>query len=217
MDPPLGAEVVLIVAVAPGRIIGARGQLPWRLPEDLKRFKDTTMGHPMVMGRKTFDSLGKPLPGRAHIVVTRDAAYALPEGVHRALSPAEALRRAAAMDRKVFVIGGGEVFAAALPQATEVLATLVFHPFAGDALFPRLDRAWHVVGREDFTSEASQPAALDYSIARLRRGKDDDCALCRVRAGLPPLAQGTPTRWDAGAARVLADLAGAPPREPQPA
>lgn len=211
VDPgPGGADVVLIVALAPGRVIGAGGRLPWKLPEDLKRFKESTMGHPLVMGRKTFESLGRPLPGRTSIVVTRRADAPVPEGVRVARSPLEGLRLAASLDRRVFVIGGAELYAGALPHATEVLATLVYHPFPGDAFFPRLDAGWHVASRDDLASARSslQPATLDYSVVRLvRRSGDDGCALCRLRAGQAVPMPRQPTPWDLGFARLLADLA----------
>lgn len=202
MEPP--AEVVPIVAIAHDRVIGAQNKLPWKLSEDLKRFKATTMGHPILMGRKTFESIGRPLPGRANIVVTRQTHYRVPPGVLVAPTPEEALRAAAGLSARAFVIGGAQLYAATLPQATEILATFVYASYAGDAFFPPLDAGWHVASRED----AQSPEGLRFSFVRLARGdRADDCAFCRVRAG----AWKPQEPWDAGLARVLADLAGPSP------
>lgn len=207
MAPATGlgdARVIAIVAIAFDRVIGARSGLPWRLPEDLRRFKRTTIGHVVVMGRKTFASIGKPLPERTNIVVTRQAGFAA-EGVLVARSPLEALQLGARASRQVFVIGGAEVYAATLDDAHEVRATLVYGAFEGDAFFPPLDAAWHLASRED-----SEGEGLRYSFVTLRRGAaPDGCVLCRLREGAP-VPEETP--WDAGLARALRDLARVPAR-----
>ncbi|MCA1814718.1 MAG: dihydrofolate reductase [Halobacteriales archaeon] len=180
------AQVIHIVAMAHGRVIGNAGRLPWRIPEDMRRFRETTTGHPVVMGRKTYDALGKPLAARTNVVVTRQRGLPVPPGVLVAASPDEAVRDAARLDRKVFVIGGAEVYAATLPEATDVLATFVDLRVPGDARYPRLDAAWHVAAREDFVSAPVAPRgdALRASFVRLTRGaRDDGCALCHARAG----------------------------------
>ena len=209
-------DLVPIVAIAYDRVIGFENRLPWRLPADLRRFKEATMGHPVVMGRRTFESIGRPLPGRPNIVVTRQAGFAVPEGVRVATSPEDAFRLAAGLDRRVFVIGGERVFEAALPRAREVLATLVYHPFRGDAFFPPLGPGWHVAAREDDAGAQADGSPLRFSFVRLRRGEGDDgCALCRARRGLPAEGAGP---WDEGLGRALAGLvAQAPPREGGPA
>ena len=112
-------QVVLIAAVAEGGVIGRDGAIPWRVPGELARFKETTMGHPLVMGRKTFESIGRPLPGRRCIVITRSLAWRHP-GVETAHSFAEALALAGPAD-EVFVAGGGQVYAEALPFAHRMI------------------------------------------------------------------------------------------------
>lgn len=142
----------LVVAMGPGREIGRRGQLPWRLSEDLKHFKALTLGHAIVMGRATYESIGKPLPGRRNIVVSRtkrdfaDVEKGLPhpEGLEVYASIEEAIRRARETDDAPFVIGGGAVYAAALPLASDLFVTHVSAEAAGalegcDAFFPEVD------------------------------------------------------------------------------
>jgi dihydrofolate reductase len=134
---------VLVVAVGPNGEIGRAGGIPWRLPEDLRHFKAATLGHAIVMGRKTFESIGRPLPGRRNIVVSRDRAFA-PEGVETFASLDEALVAARRTDPEPRVIGGGEIYALALPLATELLVTHVSAEAAGDlagsdAFFPTID------------------------------------------------------------------------------
>jgi dihydrofolate reductase len=135
----------VIAAVAQSGVIGANNQLPWRLPADLKRFKALTMGHTLVMGRKTFDSIGRPLPGRATIVITRDRTWTR-EGVTVAHSLDEAMEHASG---EVFVAGGSEIYALAMERAQRLYITHVKEPFDGDAYFPPIDPAiWRAVERE---------------------------------------------------------------------
>jgi dihydrofolate reductase len=137
--------ITLIAAVSRGGVIGAGGTMAWHLPEDLKYFKRTTMGHPMVMGRKTFASMGA-LPGRRSIVITRQAGWSA-DGVETAGSLEQALDLAG--DGEVFVVGGGEVYALALPVAHRVLLTELDREVKGDTWFPELDkRVWREVTRE---------------------------------------------------------------------
>jgi len=140
-------RVTLIAALGRNRVIGKDGTMPWHLPEDLKHFKALTMGHPMIMGRKTFDSIGRPLPGRRSIVITRDRAWRVP-GVEVAHSFDEALDLAGPADR-VFVIGGGEVYAVSLPFADRLELTEVDAEPEGDTWFPEWDPAqWREVARD---------------------------------------------------------------------
>jgi dihydrofolate reductase len=130
----------LVVAVARDGVIGRDGELPWHLPEDLARFRAITMGHPVVMGRRTWDSLPprfRPLPGRRNIVVTRNPAWT-GQGAERAGSLEEALALAADAER-VSVIGGGDVFAEALPLADELFVTEIALDVEGDTFFPPVD------------------------------------------------------------------------------
>lgn len=149
------------LARADNGVIGVDGKLPWHLPADLKRFKAQTMGKPMIMGRKTFESFPSPLPGRRHIVLTRDTAWHA-EGAEVAHSPAEALEIAG--DGEVAVIGGAEVFALFTPDRIEL--TQVHGDFEGDAHVPAFGVEWREVAREDFGEEAGRPA---YSFVTLER------------------------------------------------
>jgi dihydrofolate reductase len=140
-------RITLIAAVASNGVIGRDGGMPWHLPEDLKHFKKTTLGHPVVMGRRTWESLGKPLPGRRNIVVTRNRAFAAP-GADVVESLEAALERCAG-EAEVFVIGGGELYTAALPLAAALEITEIHRDYEGDARFPAFERAkWREVNRE---------------------------------------------------------------------
>ncbi len=139
-------SVALIVAMAKNRVIGKDNQLPWKLSADLKRFKALTMGHTLVMGRKTFESIGRPLPGRTTVVISRRADYA-PDGVLVAHSLDEAIAKAPS--QQVFIAGGGEIFTLAAARATRLYLTLIDEDYAGDAYFPALDlSAWRIEHRE---------------------------------------------------------------------
>ncbi|MGJ9422716.1 dihydrofolate reductase [Aeromicrobium sp. CF3.5] len=141
--------VTLVVAMGANRVIGAAGGLPWRLPEDLAHFKALTLGHPMIMGRATYESIGRPLPGRTTIVVTRQGDWTA-DGVETAASLDAALARAVELDDEVFVVGGGQVYAEALERGlVDLMAvTRVAASPDGDTWFPRLDwEAWTEVGR----------------------------------------------------------------------
>lgn len=147
MSHPTGPRVYLVAAVAANGVIGAGGRLPWHLPEDLKHFKSLTLGHPVIMGRRTWESLGKPLPGRENIVVTRSPGYEAP-GAHVAASLDAALAFCAG-ECVVFVIGGGELYAAALPLAHGLVLTEIHRDFEGDTRFPDVDRtAWRETQRK---------------------------------------------------------------------
>jgi len=141
------ARVTLIVAYARNRVIGRGNALPWRLPGDLAHFKRTTLGSPIVMGRKTWESLGRPLPGRRNVVVSRGAGYAAPGAEVFASLPAALA--ACADAPAVYVIGGAQIYAQALPLAGRVLATELHAEVDGDAVFPALDPAqWRETARE---------------------------------------------------------------------
>jgi dihydrofolate reductase len=143
--------ITLIAALANNRCIGKDGAVPWRLPEDMKRFKDLTMGHVVVMGRKTWESLPekfRPLPGRKNVVLTRQSDYALPKDVERFGTLQDAL--AAHADHNIFIIGGAEIYAQALPLADRLELTLVHHEVEGDAFFPDYQNGvWKEVARAD--------------------------------------------------------------------
>ena len=160
----MSAEVFLILARAQNGVIGNEGQLPWHLPADLKHFKALTMGKPMVMGRKTFDSFPAPLPGRRHIVLTRDRGWQA-HGAEVAHSPREALELAG--DTSVAVIGGAEIYAQFLPIADWIELTEVHRDYAGDTAIPPFGPEWQEVSRESFPAdENGRPA---YSFVTLKR------------------------------------------------
>lgn len=140
-------RIYLVAAVAANGVIGRDGRLPWHLPEDLKHFKRLTLGHPIIMGRRTWESLGGLLPGREHIVVTRTPGYAAP-GAAVANSFDAALVLCAA-EPIVFVIGGRELFAEALPLAAGLVMTEIHRDYEGDTWFPPYDRSrWRETQRE---------------------------------------------------------------------
>jgi dihydrofolate reductase len=144
-------RIVLVVAVAANGIIGRDGKLPWHLPEDLKHFKRVTMGHPVLMGRKTWESLKGPLPGRENIVITRQAGYEAPGAA--VASSLEAALALCADEPVASVIGGEDIFRAALPLASGLIVTEIHQDFAGDTRFPDYDRSqWKEKEREAHTA-----------------------------------------------------------------
>ncbi|MEI6177312.1 MAG: dihydrofolate reductase [Verrucomicrobiota bacterium] len=130
-------QLTAIVAMTPDRVIGKGGTLPWHLPEDLAFFKRVTSGHPIVMGRKTYESIGRPLPKRRNIVLTRDKAWSAP-GVEVIHTPEE-LEVLPELVGRVFIIGGAEIYAAFLPRLDDLLVSHVFENFQGDTRFPEFE------------------------------------------------------------------------------
>jgi dihydrofolate reductase len=168
----VGVPVALILARADNGVIGRAGGLPWHLSGDLRFFKAQTLGKPVVMGRKTYQSIGKPLPGRPNLVITRDAGFR-PAGVEVFAEVAAALARAQSLARdsdatEVMVIGGGEIYRRTLPLADRIYLTEVHAAPEGDTFFPDLDpAAWREVRRDSPVSGGQgQP---DYSIVVLER------------------------------------------------
>jgi dihydrofolate reductase len=154
-------RVSLVAALAKNRVIGAGNALPWRLPEDLKHFKALTMGHPVVMGRKTFESIGRPLPGRTNIVVTRSPAFSA-LGCTIVEAPDAALA-ACSGDDEVFVIGGAELYGALLDRADFMHLTEINRNFDGDAWFPEFDRRqWQEISRRPVAGAALPCAFVVY-------------------------------------------------------
>ena len=160
--------IFFVVAVAENGVIGQNGELPWgSLPNDLQHFKRLTLGHPVVMGRRTFDSLGRALPKRPNLVVTRQPGWAAPNCETLASVPA-ALARARELDPDVAVIGGGEIYTQALPEADVIYLTEVHGRFEGDAYFPPLPPSeWREEARE--RHEPDERHAHAYSFVTLRR------------------------------------------------
>ncbi|MDF7812151.1 dihydrofolate reductase [Hymenobacter sp. YC55] len=159
--------LAFVVAAAENGVIGRDNQLIWHLPADLKHFKQLTQGHPVVMGRRTYESIGRPLPNRTNIVVTRQADWQA-DGCETARSVPEALEFASQLDEQVFVIGGAEIYRQALPAADTIYLTEVHRSFEGDVTFPDLDRAvWREETRE--RHEADDKHAYPFTFVTLRR------------------------------------------------
>lgn len=139
--------ISLIAAMAENRVIGSRAEIPWDLPDDRKRFRERTWGHPVVMGRKTFETLGGPLPGRLNIILTRDRGYRA-EGCRVVHDRDEVLLEAADAD-ELFICGGGEVYREFLPLADKIYLTVLHRVVEGDVLFPEIPGNFVMTARED--------------------------------------------------------------------
>ena len=156
-------KITLIAALTNDGVIGNQGKIPWHISEDLKRFKQTTLGHTVVMGRKTFDSLGKPLPGRANIVITRNPNFK-PDGALVFHDVEQALAHCRTHgEQNVFIIGGGEIYRQTIDLADELLLTYVRIAIQGDTHFPEFSPAdWEEISREEHET---------FSFVELRRKK----------------------------------------------
>ncbi len=162
-------KLALIWAMARNRTIGRNNALPWYLPEDLKYFKRVTLGKPVIMGRKTWDSIGRPLPGRTNIVITRDAGFqAAGARVVGSLDEALALAEKICLidgAEEAVVIGGAQIYALALPRADRLYLTQVHAEVEGDAHFPPLDLdKWEECGREDFEAGGANPYPYSFVV-----------------------------------------------------
>ena len=172
MPESFDVSISMIVAMADNRVIGRKNQLPWHLPHDLKYFKATTMGKPIIMGRKTYESIGRPLPGRSNIVVTTNPDFRA-EGVkvvHNIDQALEVAEGVAVVDgaQEIMVIGGAQLYAEMLPRTQRLYLTQVHADIEGDAMFPELDWAqWQQLEREDYLAEGSNP--YNYSFIVYRR------------------------------------------------
>ena len=152
----------IIVAVADNGVIGSGNRLPWRLPDDLKRFKALSLGKPVVMGRKTFDSIGRPLPGRTNIVISRQPGLEIP-GCRVVASIEEALE-AAQPAPEVVIVGGADIYRQVLPQVTTIHLTRVHADVAGDVLFPELQpHEWREVAKEYHPADERHAHAFTFS------------------------------------------------------
>ena len=169
-------KLSLIVALARNHTIGIDNKLPWYLPNDLKYFKQVTMGKTIIMGRKTYESIGKPLPGRINIVITRQNDYLPPNAndsvkVVSSLPAARELAESLAFingQNEALIIGGAEIYTQALPLVDRMYLTEVHAEVEGDAFFPEFDRSqWQAVAREDFAAEGGNP--YDYSFVVYER------------------------------------------------
>ncbi|MBD3627198.1 dihydrofolate reductase [Cyclobacterium sp.] len=161
--------VSIIVARASNDAIGINGKLPWYLPSDLRHFKNTTKGHHVVMGRKTFVSLGKPLPGRPHIVVTSNTSFEVPEGHYVAHSIEEALQIGRSKElEKLFILGGAEIYKLALPFTDEMIITEIDACPEADTFFPKFDsKEWQIVQKE--TIEKDDKNKFDHAFVTYKR------------------------------------------------
>ncbi len=159
----MAQDLFLVYARAANGVIGRDGALPWRLPADLRRFKAMTMGKPMIMGRKTFDSFPSPLPGRRHIVLTRDTAWQA-GGAEVAHSVEEALARAGGGD--VAVIGGAEIYRLFLPLARRIELTEIHADYPGDTAMPATGPEWRETAREEHPADGDYPAHAFVTLVR---------------------------------------------------
>ena len=170
------SSIALIAAMAENRVIGKGNAMLWHIPEDFKHFKKLTTGKPIIMGRKTYEGIGRPLPGRVNIVVTRDKAWRA-EGVETAHSLSEAITLAKVRGRcmagidEICVVGGGEIYAQALPLADRLHVTHVLASVEGDAHFPPIDPdLWRVARAEDVPAGEKDSHATRYTVYERRRG-----------------------------------------------
>lgn len=159
-------QLAIIAALAKQRVIGYQNKLPWHLPADLRHFKQLTLGKPVIMGRKTFESIGKPLPGRTNVIVSRNADYQA-EGCRIAHSLTEALAQVSEAP-EAMIIGGTEIFRQALPLAQKLYLTFIHADIKGDVFFPEWQSSeWQEIAREDFGSDDNNP--YDYSFVTFAR------------------------------------------------
>ena len=159
----------LIVAISENRVIGREGDLPWHLSADLQRFKRLTMGHHIIMGRTTYDSIGRPLPGRTSVVLSRPASLELPNVY--VVPSLEAALQLASGDDEAFVIGGAQIYALALPLVQRLYLTRVHAEVPGDTFFPDIDRAtWELVEQSEHAADERNDFASTFSILDRRTG-----------------------------------------------
>lgn len=155
-----GMSIALIVAMTPKRVIGRAGGLPWHLPSELKFFKRTTLGKPVIMGRKTYQSIGKPLPGRSNLIVSRNPHLHVPgctvhDSLDAALKAAKALPADLVRDDEIMLIGGAQLYAQALEQADRLYLTIIDAELTGDAYFPEIKQAdWRELWRDYLPADA---------------------------------------------------------------
>jgi dihydrofolate reductase len=153
--------ISFILAMDENRVIGKDNDLPWRLPADLAYFKRTTMGQPVIMGRKTYESIGRPLPGRENIVVTRNKDFAV-EGITVVYSLEEAFEQT--KETEAFVIGGEQIFKEAISFASRLYITQIHHTFEGDTYFPAIPTEWKIVSSEKGIKDEKNPYDYDFVV-----------------------------------------------------
>jgi dihydrofolate reductase len=156
-----------IAAMTENRVIGKDNKMPWHLPADLKHFKTLTSGHPIIMGRKTFESIGRPLPNRTNIILTRDSNFAADNCIV-VTSPEAAITLGKECDQEeVFIIGGAEIYQQLMPAIQRIYLTIIHHEFAGDAFFPELSQEWHETSRERHRADESNE--FDYTFLTVEK------------------------------------------------
>ncbi|MBV9576155.1 MAG: dihydrofolate reductase [Gammaproteobacteria bacterium] len=155
--------ISVIVAIGENRVIGKNNQLPWHLPADLKRFKELTTGHAILMGRKTYESIGRALPNRSNIIISRNPQL-MANGCIVVSSLQEAIQKAISeKNGEIFIIGGSEIYRQSLPYADRLYLTIVHHHFEGDAFFPELDESkWQEIERTDLPADALHAYAYSF-------------------------------------------------------
>lgn len=154
----------IIVAMDQNRLIGDKNKIPWHLPADLKYFREITMGSPVIMGRKTFESIGFPLPGRRNIIMTRDENYSVDECeiVH---SLEEVLHSFSGQEKEAFIIGGAEIYRLFLPYTDKLYLTFIDHEFSGDTYFPEIDfENWECISVKEGTMDNKNPYKYSHHI-----------------------------------------------------
>ena len=159
--PELPMIISLIAAMSENRVIGIGNRIPWVIPSDLKRFSEITMGHTVLFGRKTFESIGRPLPGRKNIILTEQRDYSV-EGAFVAHSLADALSLCST-DDEVFICGGGSLYQVMISRADRIYLTVVHRVYDGDTFFPKIPTAFAVISREEVREE------IPYAITRYER------------------------------------------------
>ncbi|MGG0187742.1 dihydrofolate reductase [Bacillus rhizoplanae] len=156
--------ISLLVAMDKNRLIGKDNQLPWHLPADLAYFKKVTMGHPIIMGRKTFESIGRPLPGRTNIILTRNKNYEM-EGCEVIHSIDDVQKMDEQMNEEIFVIGGAEIFKEVLPFADRLYITKIEEVFEGDTFFPEINYdEWKEISVEQGVTDEKNPYTYAYHV-----------------------------------------------------
>jgi dihydrofolate reductase len=154
----------IIAAVDQNQLIGKQGKMPWNLPADLKYFKQTTMGSPVIMGRKTFESIGFPLPGRRNIILTRNKDYSA-EGCEIIYSQEEILDEFLKKEEEAFIIGGAEIYKQFLAYSDKLYLTIIEHEFSGDTYFPKLDwQKWNKISEKKGTTDGNNPYSYSYHV-----------------------------------------------------
>ncbi len=161
-------KISIIAAMSSNRVIGTENKLPWNIPDELKRFREITSGHPIIMGRKTHESIGKVLPNRTNIIITRDPEYKV-EGavVVHSLDEAldEASKKTLSHDREIYVIGGGEIYKQAIPKADKLYLTIIDKEYAGDTYFPDYSEFKKVIKEEKMETEDG----ISYTLLQLEK------------------------------------------------